>query len=310
MVEQVVEIGEAGLHLSLYRGFLKVSDKDGERGRVPLDDMTALILSAPDATVSKNILVALSERGVPVVVCGKNWHPVSMMVPVTGHYEGAGILYDQIDISVPLQKRLWQTLVKEKISNQALVIQKHVPDSPRLTEILNMARRVRSGDPDNLEAQAARLYWPALMGENFRRDYYAHDQNSLLNYGYTVLRAATARAVCAAGLNTALGVHHRNRKNSFCLVDDLMEPFRPLIDDVVRSLWEEHKNNFTTLTPDLKQKLTAVLVLDLEGERGMSPLVNCLYRLAQSVRDSFQTKSHVLVLPKIVGADNFLQNDY
>ncbi len=300
MVANIVEINNSDQKISLFRGFLKVSDDDGEKGRVPLDDITALIISAHNGLISKNILVALAERNTPVIICGKNWHPVSISYPVTGHYQGAGILYDQIEASQPLRKRMWQTLIAAKISNQTSILARHWPEHSRITELVNMSKRVKSGDPDNLEAQAARLYWPALMGNDFRRNFTNPDQNILLNYGYTVLRAATARAVCSAGLTPALGIHHRNRNNAFCLVDDLVEPFRPLVDDLVCEIWKETEETLDQLTPEIKKRLVTILTRDLRGEKGASPLVNCLSRLAKSVCDSFQQKENVMILPELI----------
>lgn len=299
MTVNIVEIGEDGLRLSLYRGFLKISDAEGERGRVPLDNMLSLVISAPDAQVSKNIIVTLAARNIPVIFCGQNWRPASIAAPIEGHHQGAGFLFDQINTSAPLQKRLWQTLVRAKIRNQAITLKKHRPNNPKAAEIDNLVRRVRSGDPDNMEAQAARLYWKALMGDDFRRDKDGTQQNALLNYGYTVLRAATARAVTGAGLHPALGVHHRNRKNSFALVDDLMEPFRPLVDDHVLQIWDEHEADFPGLTPEIKKRLTAILWLDLRSEKGASPVMNCLQQTAISLRESICKKEHLLTLPDL-----------
>lgn len=302
MVVNVVEISENGRYISLYRGFLKVADDDGEVGRVPLDDIVALILSASQVSLSKNVMVALAKRNTPVVVCGKNWHPVSVTLPVQGHHDTAGILFDQIEVSAALRKRMWQALVREKIANQAKILSRHAPSHKTVNKLTAMVRQVRSGDPDNREAQAAQIYWPALMGQTFRRDFSAADQNALLNYGYTVLRAATARAVCGAGLHPALGVHHRNRKNPFCLVDDLMEPFRPLMDDLVLRIWQDEQENYDGLTPAIKRRLAEILTLDLESDRGASPLVNCLGRLAVSLRDSIQNGENRLLFPRIVAA--------
>src|SRR3990167_1818385 len=230
MIGGIVEVAEPDRYISVHRGFLKVSDENTELGRVPLDDITALILSAPQVTITKNLMVELAERKAVIVTCGRNWHPISITLPFAAHFEAAGILHDQIAAGEPLKKRLWQTIVKAKIAHQATVLDRHHPGHPKLAELAVLERRVKSGDPDNMEAQAARHYWPALMGKGFRRDRDMADVNAYLNYGYTVLRAAAARAVCAAGLHPALGLHHCARLNPFALVDDIMEPFRPLID--------------------------------------------------------------------------------
>lgn len=278
MIGGVVEIAEDGRHLSLYRGFLKVSDPGGEIGRVPLDDITALILSAPQLSISKNVMTALLERKAVIVISGHNWHPLGMTIPIDAHYGQAGILRQQINLSEPKRKRLWQTIVKAKIANQATVLQWAGVDQAKVVELQTMVKRVRSGDPDNLEAQAARCYWPALMGGHFRRDRDQDGPNAALNYGYSILRAATARACVSAGLTPALGLHHQSDVNPFALVDDLMEPYRPLVDWQVCQMGE-----VDSLDPPGKRALVAVLQRDLNTEQGNSPLINCLQRLAQSL---------------------------
>jgi CRISPR-associated protein Cas1 len=157
-----------------------------------------------------------------------------------------------------------------------------------------------------MEAQAARHYWPALMAAGFRRERAAVDANSYLNYGYTVLRAATARAVCGTGLHPALGLHHGSRVNPFALVDDLMEPFRPLVDAIARDLAEADGAQIANLDPDRKRRLAAVLQQDLITKIGSSPLINCLGRLAQSLATSLAAKKDLLDLAQIVPSNRLL----
>jgi CRISPR-associated protein Cas1 len=297
MIGGIVEVSEPDRFISIHRGFLKVSNGGEELGRVPLDDITALIVSSPQSTLSKNLMVELAERKAIIVICGHNWHPLSLTLPITGHYQSTKILHDQIDTSEPLKKRLWQTIVKSKIEHQALVLKRHNSAHPKISELKVLARRVKSGDPDNMEAQAARQYWTALMGKEFRRDRQALDENIYLNYGYTVLRAATARAVVAAGLHPALGIHHGAMHNPFALVDDLMEPYRPLVDSIALNLIGEQHD--LDLTPERKRILAAVLQEDLFGERGASPLINCLGRLAQSLAESLSRKTVTLSIAVI-----------
>lgn len=295
MIGGVVEIAEDGRHLSLFRGFLKVSEGATELGRVPLDDITALVLSAHQISLSKNIMTALLERKVIIVTTGKNWHPLGLTLPLEAHYGHAGILRDQIAISEARRKRLWQHLVRSKIENQKYILE-HVGANPdKVQELGVLMKRVRSGDPDNIEAQAARHYWPALMGKGFRRDRTLDGTNAFLNYGYTILRAATARAVVAAGLHPALGLHHKSQVNAFALVDDLMEPFRPIVDGKVAKIAHEAEE----LTPEYKRALVSLLQLDLLTEKGASPLVNCLYQLARSVVVCLTDKEASLQLPQL-----------
>ena len=158
-----------------------------------------------------------------------------------------------------------------------------------------LARRVKSGDPDNLEAQAARRYWRRLFGTAFRRDRSGPMPNPLLNYGYTVLRAAVARAVVSAGLHPSLGIHHSNRTNSMCLVDDLMEPFRPMVDYTVAGLVSHQREDMSI---EVRRDLAGVLAMDLVTDRGTTPLQTCLERAAQSLAQSFEAGKAALILPE------------
>lgn len=306
MITQVVEVADDGRYLSKYRGFLKVEAKGSELGRVPLDDITCLILSGHQISLSKNLLVALAERKTPIITCGSNWHPLSLTLPYGNHFDQAGILWAQIECSSPLQKRLWQAIVKQKVANQRITLERLRGPSDKSKELSILERRIKSGDPDNIEAQAARHYWPALMGTDFRRDRLQQGTNSYLNYGYSILRAATARAVCGAGLTPALGLHHRNRKNPFALVDDLMEPWRPLVDETVFNLLQEDADISSPLTPEMKRHLTKVLDIDVQTEKGVTSLMNALHQLAQSLVTSLQQKTPDLSMAALKPAGNLL----
>jgi CRISP-associated protein Cas1 len=299
MVTKVVEIAQDGRYLSKYRGFMVVRSGDNEVGRQPLDDITAVLLTAHQITLSKSLIVELAERGAPVITCGKNFHPLAISLPYGGHHDTTGILWEQIECSKPLSKRLWQSVVREKINNQRLVLECLQPGSPALNDLETLARRVRSGDPENIEAQAARRYWTSLLGADFRRSFETGRENILLNYGYSILRAATARAVCAAGLTPALGIHHHNRKNPFALVDDLMEPYRPLVDQSVRMIIDSSDLPEDELSPETKRLLARVLDEDVLLERGISTVMNSLHRLAQTFVKSLCEKNNRLEFPRL-----------
>jgi CRISPR-associated protein Cas1 len=197
----------------------------------------------------------------------------------------------QMEATKPLCKRLWQLLVQAKIEQHGAVLAALGRPSGGFRLL---ARQVRSGDPDNMEAQAARRYWPLMFGETFRRDRNLSGINGLLNYGYTILRSATARAVAAAGLHPSLGVHHRNQYDDMCLVDDLMEPFRPLVDLLAARLADAGK---AEITPETKRVLAGVMVIDLRTQQGTTPLATCLERLAVSLGQSFESGEASLELP-------------
>lgn len=292
MIGRVIEIASEGRHLAVSRGFMTISAEGNEIGRVPLDDIGVLLCHAHGLTYSNNLIVALTERGATMVICGSNHMPVAWVWPLEGHHVQSLRMRHQIEASEPVRKRLWQALVKTKVLQQGAVLQRmglaHEPFD-------YLARQVRSGDPDNIEAQAARRYWPLLMGDGFRRDRTACGANALLNYGYTVLRAGVARAVASAGLHPSVGLHHSNRGNPMCLVDDLMEPFRPLTDFLVVRLVAKGENE---VTPSAKAVLAGVLSLDIATRLGTTPVATCLERMVLSVATAFETGRPVLDMPE------------
>ena len=280
MIGRIVEIADDRRHLSVRRGFLAVHVTGEERrlaGQVPLDDIGALIANAHGISYTNNLLVALAERGCPFVLCGANHNAVGMLLPVEGHHVQAKRMEAQILASLPTHKRLWAAIVKAKLQQQAAVLEAlGAPCAP----LDSLVRKVRSGDPDNMEAQGARRYWGLLFGDDFRRDQTAGGINALLNYGYTVLRATTARSVVAAGLHPSIGLHHSNDANAMRLVDDLMEPFRPMVDFQVKQLAQQGK---TEVNDETKRSLALVMFQDMQTAAGATPVMVCTQKLAVSL---------------------------
>ncbi len=278
---RVVDLSSEGLHVAVHRGFLTVRRDREEVGRIALDDIGGVIAHAHGLTWSNTVFTRLSERAVPVVLCAQNHAPVACVWPVAGNHLQGARLNAQANAPRPLAKRIWRDIVVAKIRMQGSVLAS-VGAEPGAFAML--ARKVRSGDPDNVEAQAARRYWQALMGPDFRRDRAAEGANSLLNYGYTVLRATLSRAICAAGLHPSIGLHHANRGNAFALADDLMEPYRPLVDRAVYNLVQD---GCLDVSSQAKSALAALTALDLLAPRGMSPLHVHAARLAQQLAGRF-----------------------
>ena len=290
-IGRVVEIAEDGRHLSADRGFLLVREKNKELGRVPLDDIAPLLINGHGTTFSNNLFRALSERGAAAVLCGANHLPYAWLWPVSSHHQQGGRMDAQMRATKPMGKRLWQTIIRAKIRQHGAVLKAAGQDGSGFDL---MARKVASGDPKNMEAQAARRYWPLMFGKEFRRDRDLPGVNALLNYGYTILRSATARSVCSAGLHPSLGLHHRNRGNDMALVDDLMEPFRPIVDLLVLRL---QKDGASGISRDAKQQLAALTAMDMQSVRGCTPLGVCLDRLAFSLASVYENGQGDLELP-------------
>ena len=293
MIGRVVEISTEGQSLARLRGFLTVHRDGVEQGRIPLDDMAVLICNstARGLTYTNDLMVQLASRGIPAVLCDSKYLPVAWLWPVDGHHVQALRMRCQLEAPQPLRKRLWQALVRAKIAQQQNVLELLEAPSIRLA---GLARSVRSGDPDNIEAQAARRYWPLIFGPDFRRERFGGFPNPFLNYGYTIIRSAVARATVASGLHPSIGIHHRNRSNPFCLVDDLMEPFRPLVDYTVRQLMQAGHNEVNS---ESKRALAGVLAMDMRTERGTSPLQTCIERAAQSAAQSYESRIPAFAFP-------------
>lgn len=292
----VVELAENGRYAKVFRGFLVVMQGDSELGRVVLDEMSCLLLTADQATLSKPVMVRLAELGVPIVVSGKNYHPIALTLPYSAHHQSTRVLRAQIACSMPLRKRLWQALVRCKIQHQRVALLRCCPDqSVKAMQLQRLASKVRSGDPENIEAQASKVYWRALMGEAFRRKTQGSDSvNAALNYGYAIVRAACARATVAAGLHPALGLHHANQGNPFCLVDDLMEVYRPVVDQLVFQLKLGDE-----LDVESKRRLAKSLQADIRHEGKVSTVSNSMQFLAASLVNSIESKRYELRLPKM-----------
>ena len=291
-MDRIVDIATDGRRLSALRGFLLVTDGKGEVGRVPLDDIAAVVIHAHGVTWSTNLVTALAERGAPIVFCAANHAPVAVCLPLEGHHAQNARLRAQWSAGRPLCKQLWRTLIVAKIRWQAAALS---TQGQPVTAFDVLARRVRSGDPDNCEAQAARRYWPLMMGETFRRDRGAPSVNGMLNYGYTILRALCARVVTAAGLHPSIGVHHANRADAFALADDLIEPFRALVDVLTLRLLA---SGVTEVTPGAKRAFSSLMAFDLRTPVGISPVSVVVGRLAQALAQAFETGSaSIFVVP-------------
>ncbi len=294
MIKRIVEISTpAYLHL---RNRQMEIERDGvEIGNVPIEDLGMLILDHPGITHTQGLLTACFENNVVVLICDSRHLPSAILLPLDGHTLHSKTLGQQIAATEPACKRIWQRIVQSKIHEQAKVLQSATGDDKPLHAY---ASKVKSGDPENIEAQAARIYWQRLFGPEFRRNQDLPGINAMLNYGYAVMRGAVARAVVGAGLHPALGVHHRNQYNSFALADDLMEPLRPLVDIKVYEICEMQPENIE-LTPQNKRALLEILSWSCAiGERKF-PIMVALHQYAASVRKVLAGEDKEVEIPEL-----------
>lgn len=296
MIRKTVEFATPGTRLSVAHKQLVIERPEHPKATLPIEDLGVVIIDDARASYTQAVFLELLGAGATVMVSGRDHLPAGMMLPIDAHHVQTERHLAQIEAAKPLKKRVWQALVRAKITQQGAILTAFTGDHVGL---LPMARRVRSGDPDNLEAQAAQRYWPRLFGSEFRRDRTADGVNALLNYGYAVVRAATARAVVAAGLIPSLGVYHSNRSNPFCLADDLLEPYRPYVDWRVRLLLDENAGE----CPDLDDRATRAALLSLFNETVIvagrrMPLLLALHASAASLCHALTGGERRLSLPE------------
>jgi CRISPR-associated protein Cas1 len=286
----------SAVRLSLKNGQLIIEFKDETKPRqqVPIEDIGYVIIEDRDSIITMSAINALSENNVAVAFCDSTHMPKSLLMNLDSHSTQAERFRAQLEATMPIKKSVWQQLVSGKIRNQSLLLDKLGQDGSLLKPLY---MNVKSGDSDNKEGTAARIYWRELFGKTFVRDRDAAGVNSLLNYGYITLRAATARALMGAGLLPILGVFHRNRYNSYPLADDVMEPFRPFIDETVYNLV---MNGMTEITKETKSALIKTLYADTKYSKVMRPLEIGLSMTCSSLAKYFAREQKELELPSLI----------
>lgn len=292
MIKIVVDIGDrAYLHI---RNKQLLIEKDGRIvDTIPVEDLGILILHHPAITISQAAVITCQKENVVLVFCDERHIPYSVLLPlVEGHSLHQKVLRQQLDLRITAQKRLWQQIVKYKIHEQSLTLRLLGYDSSNL-DLLE--KKVRPGDSENHEAQAAQQYWPLLFGNHFRRDYKMEGINSLLNYGYAVIRAMVARALVGTGLHPAIGLHHHNQYNGLCLADDLMEPFRPWIDYLVHTM-VEHQDE-PRVDRHSKQILLQLLNDKVFWRDKAMPFMVASHHLATNLKRAYADKGEKLDFP-------------
>lgn len=250
---------------------LKILGEEESKKTVPIEDIGIVILDNQQITITHGCIAALLENNAAIITCNHSHHPTGMMLPIDGHDTQSERFRYQIEATQPLKKQLWQQTAQAKILNQAAVLfERGIP----CDNMVYWARSVRSGDPDNYEGRAAAYYWKNVFPDKikFFRGREGNPPNNLLNYGYAILRAIVARGLVCSGLLPTLGIHHRNKYNAYCLADDIMEPYRPYLDKIVLGIIDRGEN-FLELGTNIKSQLLGIASVDVQFERGTSPLM-------------------------------------
>ena len=304
MIKRTIEISREAYHLSIRHRQLILKQEGKQVAQIPCEDIGVVVIDQQRTTYSHASLVTLARSGATIILCGDDHLPEAIVQPIGHHTEVVWRIQSQLNVTTPVKKRLWQQLVREKVVRQGHNID---PSIPAHKKLLALAKEVRSGDPSNIEAQAAKIYWRNWLAspdagildtESFRRDPNGSGINCLLNYGYAVLRASLGRAIVAAGLQPSLGLHHAGRSNLFCLADDLIEPFRPLVDWQVRELASQ---GYLEIDREAKTRLLDLLVhessLSISGDQATGPLMVMLHRMIASLIRCYEGESKKLDIP-------------
>ncbi|MHA6247524.1 type II CRISPR-associated endonuclease Cas1 [Pontibacter sp. CAU 1760] len=300
MLKRTIYLGSQ-LDLNIRLEQLVIVNRDsGELNNVPVEDIGMLVMDHPELIYSQAVIQKLLANNVAVVYCDEKHHPSGLLLPLCSHSVQNERFRQQLSAKKPLIKQLWQQTVQAKIRNQALLLhQLQLPHEP----MLRFWRDVRSNDSTNLEARAARHYWKHLFTPlPFLRDRFGDAPNNLLNYGYAILRAGVARALVSSGLLPILGIHHHNRYNAYCLADDIMEPYRPLVDRVVQQITLT-EGPPTALTKVHKAALLEVLAHDVRLDGNRRPLLVALSQTTSSLAACFAGDREDILYPELCKKD-------
>lgn len=300
MIKRTLFFGNPA-YLSLRNGQLVIKKTDAETNEeitktAPIEDIGVVVLEDRQITITNAALDALVANNCAVITCDDRHIPSGMMLPLEGNTLQSERFRDQIDASLPLKKQLWQQTVQAKIHNQAAVLKKVC--NAETGNMMAWEKAVKSGDSDNLEGRAAAYYWKTIFPEtnSFTRDREGDVPNNLLNYGYAILRAVVARALVSSGMLPTLGIHHRNRYNAYCLADDIMEPYRPYVDELVIKIVASGID-CDELTTDLKRQLLGIPVIEVNIGDQRSPLMVAATQTTASLYKCFSGELRKIVYP-------------
>lgn len=271
-------------------------EKDKKEICVPIEDLGYIVMEDPQITITNGLLMKLLQNKTAVITCDQQHLPCGLLQPLVGHSEQTERYRYQLQASRPLQKQLWQQTIQAKIQNQAAHLLHRQKKALRLKR---WAKQVKSGDSENHEALAAAYYFQNLFDiPGFSRNQKGIPPNNLLNYGYAILRAITARALCSSGLLPSVGIHHRNKYNPFCLADDVMEPYRPFVDILVYD-YMATGGEIKSLDKANKSVLLQLPAMDVVIDSKQSPLMNAVSRTTSSLYACFEGSSRKLLYPTL-----------
>lgn len=261
---------------------------------IPIEDIGFVVIDHSEIYISIPALNLLVENNAAMIICNKSHVPNGMFLNLNGHHIQQQLFRHQIDASAPLKKQLWQQTIVEKIKNQGLLLEKI---TLKKNNFDFLASKVLSGDATNMEGVAAGFYWKSFFEIDFKRERFGNYPNNFLNYGYAILRAATARSLSGSGLLNTLGIHHKSKYNAFALADDIMEPFRPLVDEAVHHIMQHHEDQ--ELSTAIKAELLRILTTTVYFKNEKSPLMVALQKTASSLQQCYSGERKKIKYPKL-----------
>jgi len=272
----------------------KIEEKDSQT--IPIEDIGIIILDHPQITISQALIAELNQNNTVILSCDSRHLPFGLMLPLFSHHAFTEKMHQQLECSQPLKKNLWQQTIKAKISNQAALLKKRGHSDKKMQVYYRM---VKSGDPENVEGRAAAYYWDTLFGKEkaFTRHRNGDTPNDMLNYGYAILLAIVARSLVSSGLMPAAGIHHQNKYNPWCLASDIMEPFRPNVDQIVMQICEQHPA-VGELNTEIKKELLQIPITDIVIEQKSSPLMVGVQRTTASLSACFAGTARKILYPE------------
>lgn len=282
---------KASIHSKDAQLIIKTDERETS---IPIEDIGYLVIDNQEVYLSMNSMNLMVENNCAVIICGRNHLPNGMFLNLNSHHIQQEIFKHQLNASVPFKKQLWQQTVIEKIKNQSLLLTKITGETNPLDHLAN---KVLSGDTSNMEGAAASHYWRYFFEFSFKRERFGDYPNNFLNYGYAILRAATARAISGSGMLNTVGIHHKSKYNAFALADDLMEPFRPLVDEKVIEIMEKFED--VELTTAIKAELLQILSRTVYFKDEKSPLIVALQKTASSLQQCFKGERKKIKYPKL-----------
>ena len=261
---------------------------------IPIEDIGYLVIDHSEIYISIPAINLLIENNTAVIFCNANHLPNGMLLNLNSHHIQQEIFKNQINASTPLKKQLWQQTIMEKITNQGILLEKLTKQK---NNFVFLASKVLSGDTSNMEGVAANFYWKSFFEHNFKRERFGDYPNNFLNYGYAILRAATARALSGSGLLNTLGIHHKSKYNAFALADDIMEPFRPIVDEKIAAIMQNYSEQ--ELNTQIKAELLQILTRTVYFKEEKSPLMVALQKTASSLQQCYSGDRKKIKYPKL-----------